>query len=63
MKSKSIAIILLNWNNSNYTIDCIKSLKKTTYINKKIIVVDNASTDDEILFIYPAWSDPNILIK
>ena len=48
MKNKSVAIILLNWNNSNYTVECIKSLSNITYLNKKIIVVDNASTDKSL---------------
>ena len=48
MTNKSVAIILLNWNNSDYTVECIKSLFDITYLNKKIIVVDNASTDKSI---------------
>ena len=63
MNSKSIAIILLNWNNSNYTIDCIKSLKKTSYINKKIIVVDNASTDDSVVKISANCPNTDIIVN
>jgi GT2 family glycosyltransferase len=40
-----VAIILVNFNGSNDTINCIISLEKQTYTNKRIIVVDNASTD------------------
>lgn len=63
MNSKSIAIILLNWNNSDYTIECIKSLKKTTYLNKKIIVVDNASSDDSVLKISSNYPDVDIFVN
>jgi len=48
MKNNSVAIILLNWNNFNYTIECIRSLIKTTYKNKKIFIIDNASTDKSV---------------
>ncbi len=48
MKNNSVAIILLNWNNFNYTIECVRSLIKTTYKNKKIFIIDNASTDKSV---------------
>ena len=46
--NKSIAIILINWNNSDFTIECIESLNKTSYLNKKIFIIDNASTDNSV---------------
>lgn len=63
MKSKSIAIILLNWNNSDFTIECIKSLKKTTYLNKKIIVVDNASSDDSLTKISSNFPEIDVIVN
>ena len=46
-----VFIIVLNWNGWKDTVECIKSLKKITYPNNKIILVDNGSTDnsEEIL--------------
>lgn len=41
-----IHIILVNYNGFSDTIECIESLKKITYTNYKIIVVDNNSTVD-----------------
>ncbi len=41
-----VYIILLNWNNYELTEDCIKSLRKITYPNHRIIVVDNGSQHD-----------------
>jgi GT2 family glycosyltransferase len=46
----SIAIILLNYNSSDETIECIESLEKITTKNAKLslIVVDNHSSENEI---------------
>lgn len=43
-----IYIILVNYNGYNDTIECINSIKKIKNINYKIIVVDNASTDNSV---------------
>lgn len=40
-----VCIIIVNWNGGKVMIDCLKSLKKTSYKNYKVIVVDNGSTD------------------
>ncbi len=54
---KKIYIILLNWNNEEDTIECIKSLKKINYNNYKIIVVDNGSEEASILKIENKYPD------
>ncbi len=43
-----VAIILVNYNGSSDTIDCIKSLSSMREVEYEIIVVDNCSTDDSI---------------
>ena len=43
-----IYIILINYNGYKDTIDCVNNLKKINYKNYKIIVVDNASSDDSV---------------
>ena len=43
-----MAIIVLDWNGWRNTIECMESLRRITYLNCKIIVVDNGSTDDSI---------------
>ena len=42
---EKVGIILLNYCNYNLTIDCIKSIRQSTYQNYEIIVVDNNSPD------------------
>ena len=43
-----LSFILLNYNNVDYTIPCIDSIRKIVTVPHEIIVVDNASTDDSI---------------
>lgn len=40
-----VAIIILNWNGKNDTLNCLKSLANLNYPNYDVIVVDNGSTD------------------
>ena len=44
----SVAIIILNWNGWENTVECLESLYKIDYPNYYIILVDNASNDDSI---------------
>lgn len=40
----SVSVILVNYNGFEDTVDCVKSLKKITYDNYRVIVVDNGSS-------------------
>jgi GT2 family glycosyltransferase len=40
-----ISIMLLNWNGKDVTADCLESIKKQTFKNYEVILIDNASTD------------------
>jgi len=42
---KKVFIVILNWNGLDDTRECILSLKKNTYANYEIVVVDNGSAD------------------
>jgi GT2 family glycosyltransferase len=41
-----VAIIILNYNGWKDTIECLESLRKSTYNNYWLVVIDNGSTDD-----------------
>lgn len=43
-----VAIILVNYNGADDTIDCIKSLSEIKGIEYEIVVVDNCSSDDSV---------------
>lgn len=43
-----IAVVILNWNGSEDTLECLESLRQIAYSNYSIIIVDNASSDDSL---------------
>ena len=44
-KESIVSIIVLNYNAGQLLLNCVDSLKKSTYTNLEIIVVDNISSD------------------
>ena len=48
LKNQLVSIIVVNFNNSKFINQCIKSLQNQNYENKEIIFVDNQSTDDSL---------------
>lgn len=46
-----VAIIILNWNGCNYLEKFLPSVMATNYPNREIIVADNGSTDQSVLFL------------
>lgn len=46
-KNPKVSVITLNWNGIHYTLPCIESLKKQSYKDFEVIVVDNGSTKDD----------------
>ncbi len=47
IQEPSVAIIILNWNGFDDTVECLNSLRQTTYGNYKIVLVDNGSANNE----------------
>ena len=60
---KSVCIIIVNYNGHEDTIECVKSLRNCTYINKTVVVVDNCSTDNSVLKIEESLQSNEYLIK
>lgn len=50
----TVSIIIVNYNNAKDTIGCLESLKKMTYPNYEVVVVDNCSTEVKELTNYMA---------
>ena len=46
-KNPKTAVIVLNWNGYEDTVECLNSLKKTDYQKHKVILVDNGSDNEE----------------
>jgi GT2 family glycosyltransferase len=40
-----VCIVILNWNNCEDTLRCIRSVREQTYDRRRVLVIDNGSTD------------------
>ena len=47
----SVAILILNWNGRSLLETCLPPLLSQTYVNYKVVVVDNASDDDSVRWL------------
>ena len=61
MQTQSVAIVILNWNGRNFLEKFLPSVSASVYANKKIIVADNASTDDSIFFLQENYPQITII--
>ncbi len=61
MDHKTVFIIVLAWNHLEDTIETLESFLKSDYPNQKIIVVDNASTDDTVGTIKRRYPDIDVI--
>lgn len=48
ISTQRVNVIIVNYNSWNYTLACIKSLKKSSYKHTHIYLLDNASTDGSV---------------
>mgnify|MGYP000055254657 CR=1 FL=1 len=58
----SVAIVILNWNGKVFLEKFLPSVLASTYLNKRIIVADNASTDDSLSFLNIHYPEVEIII-
>lgn len=61
MELPAVSVILVNWNGKADTLECLASLQCDTYPNKRVIVVDNGSTDDSLTLIREQFPDAQIV--
>jgi GT2 family glycosyltransferase len=57
MNSAKVCIIIINWNGLEDTIECLESLKKIVYPHYEIIVVDNASSGNDVEVLKETYGD------
>jgi len=48
MNYPKVSIIILNWNGLENTIKCLESLKRVTYQNYEVVLVDNGSKENDV---------------
>jgi GT2 family glycosyltransferase len=57
----SVAVVILNWNGRNFLQQFLPSVLASTYGNMRVIVADNASTDDSVQFVQQTFPAVEIL--
>lgn len=63
MTNPRVYIIILNWNGLKDTVECLESLRKITYSNYEVIVVDNGSKGNDAQALDEKFGDYVRLIR
>ena len=58
-----VSIVLLNWNGKEHLRTFLPSVLASTYANKRVIVADNGSTDDSVIFLQQHFPQVELLIS
>ncbi|MFC1985421.1 glycosyltransferase family 2 protein [Chloroflexota bacterium] len=48
LRQPKVSIIILNWNSLENSLECLASLKQITYLNYEVMIVDNASSGNDV---------------
>ena len=56
-----VHIVIINWNQPELTLACLKSLSEQNYPQFQIVLVDNGSTDDSVIRIRQAYPEVTLL--
>jgi len=59
----SVAIVILNWNGRKFLQQFLPSVMASVYENKRVIIADNASTDDSVTFVKEYYPQVEIIIN
>ncbi len=64
MEKKDVSVIIINYNSSFYTLQCVQSILKYTSdnLNYEIVVVDNNSEEQDFDSLSPLFENPKIKI-
>lgn len=63
LKQPLVAIVILNWNGRSFLEKFLPSVTSSTYPNLKLIVADNASSDDSLEFLRKNYPNIEIIIN
>jgi GT2 family glycosyltransferase len=61
MQQPLVSVVILNWNGRKFLEQFLPSVLVSTYGNKKIIVADNASTDDSVSYLQQHFPSVQII--
>jgi len=56
-----VAVVIPHWNGIEVLDPCLKSLAASSYPNLHVVVVDNASTDESVLFMRENYPEVSVL--
>lgn len=56
-----VSVVIPNYNGIDFLKTCIESLRKQTYKNMEIIVVDNASSDDSVKYLHDKYPEVKVI--
>lgn len=62
MDAPLFSVLVANYNNGKYLMDCIASVRTQTYTNWEIVLVDDGSIDDSVSLYKQLEQDPRIHI-
>ncbi len=60
---KEVAIIILNWNGRTYLNQFLPFVLATSYKNTRVVLADNASTDDSVAFVKKRFPQVEVIIN
>ena len=60
--SPMVCVSIVNWNGKKHLKDCLDSVLEQTYENFEVQVVDNASTDESVIFIRNNYPSVKLLV-
>lgn len=58
----SVAVVILNWNGKHYLQQFLPSVLASTYANLRVIVADNASSDESVVFLKQVFPQTELLL-
>jgi GT2 family glycosyltransferase len=61
MPLPSVAVVILNWNGKKFLEQFLPSVMASSYTNLKVVVADNASTDDSVLFLSKHYPEVDLI--
>jgi hypothetical protein len=56
-----VAVIILNWNGKDQTLDCLASLRQLDYPEYEVVVVDNASEDGSVQAVRVSYPEVTVI--
>jgi GT2 family glycosyltransferase len=59
----SVAIVILNWNGRRFLEQFLPSVMASVYDNKRVVLADNASSDDSVAFVKTNYPQVEIIIN